>query len=149
MIILDIFTQNVNVARFARNVEWDFFCGFQTPWMYILCCITILDLIFRMCKSNCDKTGKHQINAIIAIHSQIKRKENHSDLVIFLLFQERHEFSSPCQSKYFWDWQDRFSSDYFYGLDRICVYLVSICYVDCTTCTLWKICRNLTQILEL
>ena len=22
--------QNVNVARFARNVEWDFFCDFQT-----------------------------------------------------------------------------------------------------------------------
>ena len=22
-------TQNVNVARFARNVEWDFFCDFQ------------------------------------------------------------------------------------------------------------------------
>ena len=25
-------TQNVNVARFARNVEWDFFYDFQTPW---------------------------------------------------------------------------------------------------------------------
>ena len=25
--------QNVNVARFARNVEWDFFCDFQTPWL--------------------------------------------------------------------------------------------------------------------
>ena len=25
-------TQNVNVARFARNVECDFFCGFQTLW---------------------------------------------------------------------------------------------------------------------
>ena len=24
--------QNVNVARFARNVEWDFFCDFQPPW---------------------------------------------------------------------------------------------------------------------
>ena len=23
-------TQNVNVARFARNVKWDFFCDFQT-----------------------------------------------------------------------------------------------------------------------
>ena len=23
--------QNVNVARFARNVEWDIFCDFQTP----------------------------------------------------------------------------------------------------------------------
>ena len=22
-------TQNVSVARFARNVEWDFFCDFQ------------------------------------------------------------------------------------------------------------------------
>ena len=26
-------TQKSNVARFARNVEWDVFCGFQTPWM--------------------------------------------------------------------------------------------------------------------
>ena len=25
-------THIVNVARFARNVEWDFFCDFQTPW---------------------------------------------------------------------------------------------------------------------
>ena len=25
-------TQNVNVARFARNVEWDYFCDFQRPW---------------------------------------------------------------------------------------------------------------------
>ena len=24
-------TQNVNVARCARNVEWDFFCDFQRP----------------------------------------------------------------------------------------------------------------------
>ena len=25
-------TQNENVARFARNFEWDFFCDFQTLW---------------------------------------------------------------------------------------------------------------------
>ena len=25
--------QNVNVARFARNVEGDLFCDFQTPWV--------------------------------------------------------------------------------------------------------------------
>ena len=25
-------TQNVNIARFARNVVWDFFYDFQTPW---------------------------------------------------------------------------------------------------------------------
>ena len=24
-------TQNVNVANFTRNVEWDFFCDYQTP----------------------------------------------------------------------------------------------------------------------
>ena len=24
-----LFIQNVNVARFARNIEWDFFCDFQ------------------------------------------------------------------------------------------------------------------------
>ena len=28
--IFCIFNGNVNVARFARNVEWDFFCDFQT-----------------------------------------------------------------------------------------------------------------------
>ena len=27
-------TQNVNVARFARNVECDFFCDFQTLWIF-------------------------------------------------------------------------------------------------------------------
>ena len=32
---LDLFTQYVNVARFARNVEWDFFCNFQTSWLYL------------------------------------------------------------------------------------------------------------------
>ena len=25
-------TQNVNVARFARHSEWDFFCYYQAPW---------------------------------------------------------------------------------------------------------------------
>ena len=25
-----LFTQNVNLACYARNVEWDFFCDFQT-----------------------------------------------------------------------------------------------------------------------
>ena len=28
-------TQNVNVARFARNVEWNFLCDFQTPWSFL------------------------------------------------------------------------------------------------------------------
>ena len=30
-------TQNVNVARFARNVECDFFSEFQTLWLQIKC----------------------------------------------------------------------------------------------------------------
>ena len=33
-------TYNVNVARFARNIEWDFFCDFQTPW-----CSTLLQTL--------------------------------------------------------------------------------------------------------
>ena len=43
-------TQNVNVARFARNAEWDFLCDFQTlfvlflrqNWMHDYCidCVT-------------------------------------------------------------------------------------------------------------
>ena len=29
-------TQNVNVARFARNVQWDIFCDFQTPYAFTI-----------------------------------------------------------------------------------------------------------------
>ena len=36
-------TQNVNLARFARNVEWYFFCDFQTP------CIS-MHVAFIFCK---------------------------------------------------------------------------------------------------
>ena len=42
------YTSIVNVARFARNVEWDFFCDFQTWWFCpptrqtIFCCLNIL-----------------------------------------------------------------------------------------------------------
>ena len=36
-------TQNFNVARFARNVEWDFFCDFQT-----LCHSKFLELFGTM-----------------------------------------------------------------------------------------------------
>ena len=35
-------TQNVNVARFARNVECDFFCDFQTP------CLCVHSLAFQV-----------------------------------------------------------------------------------------------------
>ena len=28
-------TQNVYVARFARSIEWDFFCDFYTPSIII------------------------------------------------------------------------------------------------------------------
>ena len=31
-------TQNVNVARFARNVEWDLFCDFLTLCVFIILC---------------------------------------------------------------------------------------------------------------
>ena len=34
-------THNVNVARFARNVERDFFCDFQTPCLNTNCLILI------------------------------------------------------------------------------------------------------------
>ena len=43
-------TQYVNVARFARNVEWDFFCDFQTPWGFFRYCITsIQNVLHRFC----------------------------------------------------------------------------------------------------
>ena len=40
-------TQNVYVARFARNVEWDFFCDFQTPCMGTKVCCNILPNVYR------------------------------------------------------------------------------------------------------
>ena len=30
-----LFTQNVNIARFARNVEWNSFLDFQTQWIFL------------------------------------------------------------------------------------------------------------------
>ena len=49
-------TENVNVARFARNVEWDFFCDFQTPWGSICyvciknkpCCRSLMNILCEM-----------------------------------------------------------------------------------------------------
>ena len=48
-------TKNVNLACFARNVEWDYFCYFQTPWIwrilsifceYVLLCVDWIKLWF-------------------------------------------------------------------------------------------------------
>ena len=38
-----LFTQNANVARFARNFEWDFFCGFQSP-CFVYPCKTLWEI---------------------------------------------------------------------------------------------------------
>ena len=39
-------TQNVNVARFARNVEWDFLNDFQILWMKYSYLLLLLLLSF-------------------------------------------------------------------------------------------------------
>ena len=44
-------TQNGNVARFARNVEWDFFCDFQTPCTCYNCDITRTCTTLNSCQS--------------------------------------------------------------------------------------------------
>ena len=44
---------NVNLARFARNVEWDFFCDFQTL------CLLLLLLIFFSSLFKWSENGKH------------------------------------------------------------------------------------------
>ena len=41
-------TQNVNVARFARNVEWDFFTDFQPPYVRLGWFVAYL----KHCKNN-------------------------------------------------------------------------------------------------
>ena len=73
-------TQNVNVARFARNVEWDFFCDFQTPcpshqvsslgnfifvfpdlvadWLLLL--VLVVPWISKICSSSYNKEGHRQ-----------------------------------------------------------------------------------------
>ena len=40
-------TQNVNVARFAHNVECDFVCNFQPPWVRF-CLLTKKSYDFRL-----------------------------------------------------------------------------------------------------
>ena len=44
-------TQNVNVARFAHNVEWDFVYDFQTPWNCLARLIENFNFVyfFRLC----------------------------------------------------------------------------------------------------
>ena len=55
-----LFTQNVNVARFVRNVEWDFFCDFQT-----LCVPSLSFLCLLLCPLEIGqiKTWKEKINS--------------------------------------------------------------------------------------
>ena len=43
--ILGIFNELVNVARFARNVEWDIFCNFQTKCYSFPFCIDFLKVL--------------------------------------------------------------------------------------------------------
>ena len=54
-------TLNVNLARFARNVEWDFFYDFQTLWMFLKnftvqflpICIKKIMFLWKSCQSSC------------------------------------------------------------------------------------------------
>ena len=41
-------TQNVNTARFARNVEWDFFCDFQTEFSQVATISVNPSLLFNV-----------------------------------------------------------------------------------------------------
>ena len=67
--------KNVNVARFARNIEWDFFCNFQTLCLMFITtvCLFLLQLHSRMaCKV-----------------SPIKDQECHSPHTYILFLQKR------------------------------------------------------------
>ena len=63
--------QNVNVARFARNVEWDFFCDFQTLCSrihlhYLSSHVTIkLDLFSMNTSRPCPKANDQLANELI------------------------------------------------------------------------------------
>ena len=48
-------TQNVDVARFARNVECDFFGGFQTLWcaVYVMTVILLCDISHHFSGEKC------------------------------------------------------------------------------------------------
>ena len=87
-------TQNVDIARFARNVEWDFFCDFQTPCFYEFSLVLDLQLpivvalhlsstkwksqVLRQlppmgqCYQDCEGTyhaGKHQNKKALSTHA--------------------------------------------------------------------------------
>ena len=70
-------TQNVNVARFARNVEWDFFCDFQTPWIW---------LIIYNVSQNWRKIffSKNKM-ALLALLSSVYAQNNTSFVFLFLV----------------------------------------------------------------
>ena len=45
--------QNVNVARFARNIEWYFFCDFQTPCVHMIWIWQVLTRSLLASRASC------------------------------------------------------------------------------------------------
>ena len=56
-------TQNVNVARFARNLDWDFFCDFQTPCSTFIMSFTTKNDVKQSAAANATTT-QNVVNGI-------------------------------------------------------------------------------------
>ena len=59
-----LYTQNANVVRFARNVQWDFFCDFQTPFGLVDVDYRLFDFFFCKCYSTCKTPSSGIIIAV-------------------------------------------------------------------------------------
>ena len=64
--IFGIFDENVIVARYARNVEWDFFCDFKTPWIGV-CVGSVWVVDFSLCLIIRSPSVHHPFNEIMRL----------------------------------------------------------------------------------
>ena len=92
-------TQNVNVARFARNVKWDFFWDFQTPCYFVFILLSFLSKIlitfFQDAHQEDDwvKVENSSSGKGFFPHFTVIQIHNFSD--IFIVY-EKVDFSSVC-----------------------------------------------------
>ena len=91
-------TQIVNVARFARNVEWDFFCDFQTPcyWNNSIC--GILNRIKVMTAENSLKCPIDELQTIFLTLPLSFWKKGNEVTSVYLMGIERQKLLL-CTSK--------------------------------------------------
>ena len=79
-------TQSVKVARFACNVEWDFFCDFQEIWIFPHFFPPSLSLATQRSRNLSLREGLLDSHAIAAASFEVElsfAQKNHLDALMF------------------------------------------------------------------